>query len=321
MNQIRSRPCLIFLMLGKEIDRMIRSMTGFGRGECRTEKAGYTVEIRTVNQRYLDCTVRMPRDILQLEDRVRQLLKESVLRGKTEVFVTPLVDGGAELRSVRANLPLIRAYAAAYRETALDTALSELGVTVAPASLDLQTLLRIPNAFGGSAEETDAEQQWAVLEPALRAALAGLVSMREAEGEKLKAALLEILDGLVQKLEVLRLRAPQVPELYRERLRARLQELGQIGADEQRIAAEVAMFADRCSIDEETARLDSHFRQFRETLEETGSVGKKLDFLLQEMNREVNTVGSKANDMEITQTVLALKCGIEKLREQIQNIE
>lgn len=294
------------------MDLMIRSMTGYGRGESRTDTVGYTVEIRTVNHRFSDFTIKMPRDLLQLEDRMRRMLQEKILRGKADVYVT-ISSGNAVSRTVQPDIALIKAYKDAIQMAA--------EVCQVPCQLDSRLFFQIPDALMVSREETDAETLWSVLCPALEGAIDALLAMRSVEGAKLKENLLEILGRCEEYFTIIRERAPLVPREYKERLYTRLQELTQQVADEQRLAAEVAIFADRACIDEEITRFESHIAQFRSILESEDTVGKKLDFLVQEMNREVNTMGSKANDITITNQVLLLKSEIEKIREQIQNIE
>lgn len=291
---------------------MIKSMTGYGRGEYKTDAVGYTVEIRTVNHRFSDLTIKMPRDLLQFEDRMRRMLGEKILRGKADVYVT-LSSGNSVSRSVTPDIPLIAAYKNAIQEAA-----EACGV---PCQLDSRFFFQVPDGLTVTREETDSEILWEVLCPALEQATNNLLAMREVEGKKLQENLLEILLRCEEYFTVIRERAPLVPEEYKARLYTRLQELTKQVADEQRLAAEVAIFADRACIDEEITRFESHIAQFRSILASEETVGKKLDFLVQEMNREVNTMGSKANDITITNQVLLLKSEIEKIREQIQNIE
>lgn len=291
---------------------MIRSMTGFGRGENHTETLTYTVEIKTVNNRFADFTVKLPRDLMPLEDRIRNTFQKYVSRGKADVFVT--VTGSLSAgRTLNADYDLVKLYVDALDETS-----ERIG---RPLPVDARTVLTIPDAFTLSKKDTDIEEVWKVLEPAVDAAGENLVKMRSVEGEKLKKVLLEILTNCEGYFTVIKERAPIVPAEYRDKLSARIKELTELDVDPARLAQEVAIFTDKCNIDEEIARLESHFRQYEAILESDGAVGKKLDFLVQEMNREVNTMGSKANDITITNSVLSLKCEIEKIREQIQNIE
>lgn len=291
---------------------MIKSMTGYGRGEYRTDAVGYTVEIRTVNHRFSDFTIKMPRDLLQFEDRMRRILQEKILRGKADVFVT-LSSGNSVTRSVSPDIPLITAY-----KDAIQAASEACGI---PCELDSRFFFQVPDGLTVTREETDSEILWSALSPALEQAIHALLAMREVEGAKLKSNLLEILERCETYFAVICARAPMVSEDYKARLYTRLEELTKQVVDEQRLAAEVAIFADRACIDEEITRFESHVAQFRTILASEETVGKKLDFLVQEMNREVNTMGSKANDITITNQVLLLKSEIEKIREQIQNIE
>ncbi len=292
---------------------MIRSMTGFGRGEFKTDTVQCIVEIKTVNHRYSDFTVKMPRELLPLEDRIRAFLQEQVLRGKTDVFVSY-----TNLNSAGNKVVVDEGVAGAYF-TAMKNASETLGYPFRP---EMSMLFRIPDAFVQLKEETDQDAIWADLQIALQRAAANLLQMREKEGKKLHEALLRILQSCETYFEAIQERSPSVPAEYREKLKARLAELAEhVAVEEQRIAAEVAVFADKCSIDEEIARFESHMKQFYDTLESGGAVGRRLDFLVQEMNREVNTMGSKANDITITNNVIALKSEIEKIREQIQNLE
>lgn len=292
---------------------MIRSMTGFGRGEWKTDNIQCIVEMKTVNHRYSDFTIKMPRDLFPLEDRIRKELQQFLQRGKADVFITY-----ADLSQSFKKVIVDEGTAGAYFH-AMEEASERLGYRFEP---EMSMLFKIPDVFVQMKEEPDQEAIWAVLQQALRAAGERLLQMREREGAKLKTELEDILRNSEAYFYAIQERSPLVPLEYKEKLKARLQELLEnVPVDEQRIAAEAALFADKASIDEEIARLESHFRQFFDTLEAGGAVGRRLDFLVQEMNREVNTMGSKANDITITNHVIALKSEIEKLREQIQNLE
>ena len=292
---------------------MIRSMTGYGRGELKTEEVQCIVEIKTVNHRYSDFTIKMPRALLPLEDRIRSLLKGAVSRGKADVFVT-YTDLALSSRKVSVDQELVSAYF-----TAMEQAAKQLNC---PFQRDLSMIFKIPDAFSIQEVDADLEAVWSVLQRVLEEALQSLRSMRETEGEKLRGELERILKNCQEYFTNILKRSPIVPMEYKEKLKKRIAELLEDSAlDEQRIAAEVALFADHCSIDEELARFDSHIFQFRTVLSGEAAVGRKLDFIVQEMNREINTMGSKANDIEITNNVIALKSEIEKLREQIQNLE
>lgn len=292
---------------------MLKSMTGFGKGECRSESKQVTVEIRSVNHRYTDITVKMPRDLLALEDSIRKNVQSVVSRGKVDVFVT-CVDLAGSGNTVAWDPTLARSYVEALRQAAEAFDLQS--------DLHASDLLRMPDLFCVTKASDGVETLAALVETALEEALSRLASMREVEGAALKEVFLGNLAVTEALYEEVVKRAPFVSKEYKEKLELRLQELLQNDAvDPQRLATEVAFFADKCSIDEELARLQSHFTQFRSILEESVPVGRKLDFLVQEMNREVNTIGSKANDLEITNRVISLKSELEKIREQVQNVE
>ena len=292
---------------------MIRSMTGFGRGEIRTDSVQCIVEIKTVNHRYADVTIKLPRDLMPLEERIRAVLKESVQRGKTDVFITYIDLSNAD-KKVAVDEGVVNSYFAAMRESS-----ANLGYKFEP---NVSMLFKIPDAFVQFKEETDAEAVWEHLNKALCIAISNLEAMRETEGEKLRKELMLLLGNCKSFYKVICDRSPLVPLEYKEKLNQRLSELLEKGiADEQRIAVEVALFADKCSIDEEIARFNSHIEQFCDAVSSEGSIGRRLDFIVQEMNREVNTMGSKANDIIITNSVISLKSELEKIREQIQNLE
>ncbi|MBO5147536.1 MAG: YicC family protein [Clostridia bacterium] len=292
---------------------MIRSMTGFGRGEIRTDSVQCIVEIKTVNHRYADFTIKMPRDLMPLEERIRAVLKESVQRGKTDVFITYIDLSNAD-KKVAVDEGVVNSYFAAMKESSVN-----LGYKFEP---NVSMLFKIPDAFVQFKEETDAEAVWEHLNKALCIAISNLEAMRETEGEKLRKELMILLDNCKSFYKAICDRSPLVPLEYKEKLNQRLSELLEKGiVDEQRLAVEVALFADKCSIDEEIARFNSHIEQFCDAINSEGSIGRRLDFIVQEMNREVNTMGSKANDIIITNSVISLKSELEKIREQIQNLE
>lgn len=293
---------------------MIRSMTGFGRGEVKTDSIQCIVEIKTVNHRYSDFIIKMPRELLPLEDRVRTELQQFIQRGKADVYITYTDISQNSFGTVSVDEGVVGAFFRAMRDAS-----ERLGYRFEP---EMSMLFRIPDAFAQFREEPDQEAVWKFLEPPLRTAAERLVQMREKEGEKLAEDLKKILANAQALFQIVKERSPYVPIEYREKLTARLAELmDHAPVEEQRIAAETAIFADKCSIDEEITRFESHIQQFYDTLEAGGAVGRRLDFLVQEMNREVNTMGSKASDITITNQVIALKSEIEKLREQIQNLE
>ncbi|HHZ16833.1 MAG TPA: YicC family protein [Peptococcaceae bacterium] len=292
---------------------MLKSMTGFGRGNYLGKLKQVTVEIKATNHRFAEVQVKLPRQFTALEERIKREVLQQISRGHLEVFVK-LEDAGQPVRELQVDKALALAY---YKE------LKELAEAAGlPCEVRVIDLAVLPEVCQLKEPEENMELIWAELLPALQDALANLLEMRRLEGQKLK-------EDLVSRVAVLRelrgkiaAKSPLVVRLYRERLATRLQELLEEGAvDETRLAMEVAIFADRANIDEELVRLESHFAQLEQNLQEENQVGRKIDFLLQEINREVNTIGSKANDLEITQTVVQLKSELEKIREQVQNIE
>ena len=291
----------------------MRSMTGFGRGEASGEAGRVTVEIKAVNHRFSEVVFRMPRQFSALEDRGRKLILSKVARGRFEVFVA--WEPSAEARAVKVDKDLALAYYNALRQIA-----GEIGSNQ---ELSLDTLARLPEVLSVQEGELTDEEIWALLEPALEQAMAGLIAMREREGAVLAADLAGRLDRIEAFRAAAARRAPQVVEEYRQRLTRRLEELlpPTSPVDPQRLAQGVALFADRADITEELQRLASHIDQFRLTLQSDDAVGRKLDLLVQELGREVNTIGSKANDAELTAAVVAAKSELEKIREQVQNLE
>jgi uncharacterized protein (TIGR00255 family) len=292
---------------------LLKSMTGFGRGNYLGKLKQVTVEIKATNHRFAEVQVKLPRQYTALEERIKREVLQQISRGHLEVFVK-LEDAGQPVRELQVDKALALAY---YKE------LKELAEAAGlPCEVRVIDLAVLPEVCQLKEPEENMELIWAELLPALQDALANLLEMRRLEGQKLK-------EDLVSRVAVLRelrgkiaAKSPLVVRLYRERLATRLQELLEEGAvDETRLAMEVAIFADRANIDEELVRLESHFAQLEQNLQEENQVGRKIDFLLQEINREVNTIGSKANDLEITQTVVQLKSELEKIREQVQNIE
>ena len=301
---------------------VINSMTGFGRGEYKSGSVRCIVEIRTVNHKNYDYSIRCPKELFSVEDRIRDLVKAYVSRGKADIFVT-YVNEDTKVSSVIVDSGLVKAYI-----DAISQASSEIGLNFEPRT---DIFFKIPDAFTQVKEATDADVLWSNISPAFEAALIALTNMRHVEAIKLIAGIEDCFDRIGQFFTVIEEKSETVPEEYRKKLTDRLSELldKQI-IDEQRIAAEVAVFADRCCIDEEIVRFKSHIAQFKKLLAEKESqskqdakqsVGKKMDFIIQEMNREINTMGSKANDLTITNSVIAIKSEIEKIREQVQNIE
>ena len=292
---------------------MVRSMTGYGRAQQERGGRDITIEIKSVNARYFEYSSRMPRSFAFLDDRLKKLVGGSISRGKTELALT-VVNVSAPEASISVNMELAQSYLDAIRAMS-DT----LGVRD---DVTASTLTRFSDVFTTRKAETDEEQLWQDVRAVAEAAVENFVAMRAAEGDKLKADILSRLGYLERAVgEVEEMSAGRVPQ-YQEKLYARLQSLlADTGIDEARILTEAAIFADKTAVDEETVRLRSHLRQYRDILELNEPVGRKLDFLTQEMNRETNTIGSKAQDLEITRKVVDMKAEIEKIREQIQNIE
>ena len=292
---------------------MIKSMTGFGQGEAADAGYAVQVEIKSVNHRYLDLFFRIPKQYSQLEETLRTVITGRLARGRLEVTLS-VEEFGDQERIVQINNALLKGYLQALR-----TIQSELG---SEDKIQLSDILVLPGLLEVDEPPLDWDNLQQLVAQAANAALDGLEAMREAEGRRLCADLEEKL------LQVEKLRAdvagiaPQVVVDYRKRLRERLGELlDGTTLTEERFLGEVAIFADRCSIDEELVRLASHIQEFKETLKSHASVGRKLDFLIQEMNREVNTIGSKANNVHIAASVVSMKSELEKIREQVQNIE
>jgi uncharacterized protein (TIGR00255 family) len=295
---------------------MASSMTGFGRGESAHDERRITVEIKSVNNRFCDIQVRQPRILAALETRVREMISQRLGRGKIDVFIN-FEDNSEDACRVHCDLGLAKAYAAALREVA--------HAIDAPDSINASTISRFNDVLRVESTQVEPEAVWTLLAAALGHALDNISVMRHLEGDKLGRDILEKTAAIRQFREQVALRAPQVPAEYRQRLKQRIDELlGEQARqlfDEQRLAAEVAIYADKCAIDEELVRLGSHLDQLDMILAEDGAIGKKLDFLMQEINREINTIGSKANDLELVQCVVQMKSELEKIREQVQNIE
>lgn len=288
-------------------------MTGYGRGESVGEGKKFTVEMKSVNHRFCEVVVRYPRGWAAIEDRVRGLVQKGVARGRIDVFIN-VEDTGEEARGVKVDKGLALAYYNAMRELA--------GLLGQPAEFDWTLVARWPEVITLDQEETDLEQLWPVLARAVEMALSNLVQMRAQEGTKLEQDLAAKLQHCEQLTGRIRERAHMVVGEYRQRLQQRLQQLlGEVPVDEARLAMEVALLAERAAIDEELVRLSSHFQEALRCLKTQEPVGRKLDFIVQEMNREANTIGSKAGDLAISKLVVELKTEIEKIREQVQNLE
>lgn len=292
---------------------MIKSMTGFGRCEVTEGNRKYTVEMKSVNHRYLDVNMKMPKALNFFESTIRNVLKEYMERGKVDLYIT-YEDFSEERFSLKYNEELAGEYL-----THLNAMAEKFGLEN---DIRVSTLSRYPDVFTMEEIETDEKELWAGLEKAIRGAAEQFVTSRITEGEHLKADLCAKLDTMLTYVDFIEERSPVIMKDYRERLEAKVQELlGDRQIDDGRIATEVTIFADKICVDEETVRLRSHINGMKAALEAGGSIGRKLDFIAQEMNREANTILSKANDLEISDTGINLKTDIEKVREQIQNIE
>ena len=292
---------------------MIRSMTGYGRAQELRNGRDITVEFRSVNHRYFEFSARVPRAYGYLEEKLKGLAQGSASRGKVEVAVLIQTVDSPDSQ-VAVNTALAREYVEALRGLG-----AELGLTD---DLSLTAISRFGEIFTLKKSPDDEERIWADVSAVAQAAAARFVEMRQTEGRRLREDILGRLCTIEEKVAVVEERSPQTVAEYRAKLTARMEELlGKSGVEEQRILAEAAIVADRWAVDEETVRLRSHIAQLRTILDTPEAVGRKLDFLVQEMNREANTIGSKAQDVAIDQVVVDIKSEIEKIREQIQNIE
>ncbi len=292
---------------------MIKSMTGFGRGHDVLNGRDITVEIRAVNHRYFEFSARLPRSMNFAEEKLKSLLQGKVNRGKTEVSVL-VYNTGANDEKISVNTEVVGGYVEALRSVKERFELID--------DLALSNILRIPDALNVVKEETDEEQLWADIKSVAEQALEKFIAMRETEGERMKADILSRLETIEGWVGFVESRSPIIVEDYRKKLYDRMCEvLDGKSVDENRILLEAGIFSEKIAVDEETVRLRSHIKQFRDMLESSEAVGRKLDFLVQEMNRETNTIGSKVQDIEVTRIVVDQKSEIEKIREQIQNIE
>ncbi len=290
----------------------MRSMTGYGIGRASDNGWEVSAELKTVNHRFLDVNTRLPRNIAFLEQTVRETISSALSRGHVDVFLS-VIRTDASGMEVKTDPKL----AAAYKQAA-EMIADAVGME---SNLSVKDLMAFEGVATLSEREMDQDTVILLCRQALQDALEHVIQMREDEGRSLAEDLLLHLEQSASLREKILVRAPDVVTDYRNRLNAKLKALIPEGVDPQRLAQEVALMADRCAIDEELMRLDSHISQMRTFLKKKGEIGKKMDFLIQEMNREANTIGSKASDAEITQYVVDLKSEIEKMREQIQNVE
>jgi len=292
---------------------MIKSMTGFGRAQETVDGMTVTVELKSVNHRYFEFTAKVPRTYGFLEEKLKSFLNARVSRGKMECYVTieNLEESDME---VIVNPSLAKGYVDALRALSETFGLKEDYSAISIAKFpDVLTLRKAP---------ADEEKIWNAVQKVTELAVERFVTMRETEGEKLRADILSKADTILEHVAFVESRSPQTVREYHEKLRQRMEELLEnTQVDEQRLLTEAAIFADKVAVDEETVRLRSHISQLREFLNADEPIGRKLDFLVQEMNRESNTIGSKAQDVEIAKRVIAIKAEVEKIREQVQNIE
>jgi len=294
---------------------VLKSMTGFGRGEYLDAEHRFIVEIKAVNNRYNEIVIRMPKMLASLEDKIRRMVANVLARGRIDVYIT-VDDFGQKKRTVRVDKELAMAYHKAMKEL---RELLEL-----PAAESVSQIARYPDVLKVEEVADDIALAWPKLEEAIKAALSKLMDMRLVEGTNIQKDLLGRIDTLTTHIKFIEERAPQIAEEYQEKLLGRMREaLAAISAqpDEVRVLQEAALYADKINITEELVRLNSHLMQLKETLLSDTAVGRKLDFIIQEVNRETNTIGSKTNDYSVATIVVEIKSEIEKIREQIQNIE
>lgn len=289
-------------------------MTGYGRGEYEDEFYRFIIEIKSVNHRYSDISIKMPRHISYLEDTIKRTIKEKINRGKVDVYIN-LEYVNESAIEVKVDIPLAKVYKEALEDLKLELNLED--------KIRLNNILVMNEVIKTERKTLDENKAKDCLLKSLDIALTNIVDMKEKEGQELKADMLTKLDNIAKYVETVEERAPYVVFDYREKLKERISELldNSIVIDEDRLSNEVAIFADKSSIDEEIVRLKSHIKQVKSILNEDDAIGRKLDFLIQEFNREINTIGSKANDMVISKHVVDLKSELEKIREQAQNIE
>ena len=292
---------------------MIKSMTGYGRAVETCEGREITAEIRSVNNRYLDCSVKLPRMYSFAEDAVKQTVKESIARGKVDVFISVNATGDTPVQ-ISLNRPVLEGYLAAMRSIASDYGVQD--------DISVSSLTRFSDIFVVEKADEDEDLITAQIVAAVTKALAAYDAMRVTEGQALERDLRNRAATILKLTEQVEARSPVTLAEYRERLTAKMREiLENQNIDESRILTEAAIYADKIAVDEETVRLRSHLSQLDAMLTAGGAVGRKLDFLLQELNREANTIGSKGNDLEQARTVVEIKAELEKIREQTQNIE
>lgn len=292
---------------------MIKSMTGFGRCEVAEGERKYTVEIKSVNHRYLDVNIKMPKKLNFFESSIRNELKNYVQRGKIDMFIT-YEDFSESNICIKYNKDIAAEYLAYLKSMAEEFGLDN--------DIRVSSLSRYPEVFSMEEQTVDEEEIWNGLVKAVRGAAQGFADTRIKEGENLSKDLISKLDGMLEHVAFIEERSPQIMEEYKKKLYEKVQDfLTDVSYDESRLMTEVTIYADKVCVDEEIVRLRSHIETMKQALTDGGSIGRKLDFIAQEMNREANTILSKANDLAISNRGIELKTEIEKVREQIQNIE
>ena len=288
-------------------------MTGFGRCEIAEKNRKFTVEMKSVNHRYLDVNIKMPKKLNFFEAAIRNELKKYISRGKVDLFIT-FEDFSENNTSIHYNRELASEYMKYLKEMSNDFGLDN--------DIRVSTLSRYPEVLSMEEQTIDEDEMWKELQKAIQGAAESFIQTRIVEGENLKIDLITKLDEMLRHIEFISERSPEIISAYHAKLVDKVQEmLGDVKIDENRLLTEVTIFADKICVDEEIVRLKSHIETTKKTLIEGGSIGRKLDFIAQEMNREANTTLSKANDLEISNCAIELKTTIEKIREQIQNIE
>ena len=292
---------------------MLRSMTGYGRNKCEFDSREYTVEIKSVNNRYSDISIKLPRSISFMEDNIKKLISKSVTRGKVEVFIS-FINNSDKGRSIEINRELAKNYIDEMRKLANETNINS--------NIEVIDVMKMPDVLNTRLSEEDENIIAKEVTQCTEKAIENFISMRENEGEKIKEDLINRISSISEKIDKINAISTGLVSEYIVKLEKRINELLKPNVvDEARLAQEVVIYSDKCSVEEELTRLRSHISQFLGLLEKNESNGKRIDFLIQEMNRETNTIGSKANNLEITNYVVDIKTELENVREQIQNIE
>ncbi|SDM74621.1 YicC/YloC family endoribonuclease [Lachnospira pectinoschiza] len=292
---------------------MIKSMTGFGRSEILRDNRKILVEVKSVNHRYLEAGIKMPKKLNSFESRIRETLKKYANRGKVDIFIN-YEDNNENQVNIKYNDAIAKEYMDIFKKMSEEFNIEN--------DVNCAALSRYPEVITMEEVQVDEEELWAFIEEALKECFSQFVETRILEGENLKKDLLLKLDHMEELVDFIEKRSPEIMKEYRGKLDNKIKEvLGDTNIDEQRIATELVIYADKICVDEETVRLRSHINHARKCLSEDGGVGRKMDFIAQEMNRESNTILSKANDIDISNAAIDLKTEIEKVREQIQNIE